>query len=426
MAKIKNIKAIEILDSRGNPTLKTFVFLDDATIASSSVPSGASTGSHEAVELRDNDSKRYHGLGVLKAVDNVDNVIAKKLVNQSIDKLEELDSLMIELDGTEDKSNLGANAILSVSQALVKIAAIASKQPLWQFINEYYFDAKPKFPRLMFNVVNGGKHANWNFDIQEFIIIPQTNKPTDSVRIGSEIYHSIQKNLKQKKLSILVGDEGGFSPALNSNEEVFALIEESGQKAGYENGADYAFGIDAAASEFFLPGEASAKTGKDGQYILKKDNRQISGEELVKYYLSLEEKYQVYSFEDVFQEDDWTNWQSFMKKLVTDEKLSIVVGDDLFVTNVKRIKTGIEKKAANATIIKPNQIGTIKETVDAVKLAQKNSWAVAVSHRSGETEDSFIADLAYAVGADFLKTGSLSRSERLAKYNRLIEIENSL
>jgi len=410
--KITNIKAIEILDSRGNPTLKTFVTLDDGTIASSSVPSGASTGSHEAVELRDNDAKRYCGLGVLKAVNNVNSLIKNSLINQEADP-KIIDELMIKIDDTENKSRLGANAILSVSQTLIKAVALFQKKPLWRFINEYYFqEVKPVFPRIMFNVINGGKHANWNFDIQEFIIIPNTNKPTESVRIGAEIYQAIKKNLQEKKMSILVGDEGGFSPALNSNEEVFQLIIESAKNIGYENGRDFRLGIDAAASEFF----------KEGKYVLKKENKEITGEELIKYYLQIENKYGVYSFEDVFQEDDWENWSKFFQQAPSE----LIIGDDLFCTNTKRMKTGFEKKSANATIIKPNQIGTIKETVDAIKLAKQYGWATAVSHRSGETEDSFIADLAYGAGADFIKTGSMSRSERLAKYNRLIEIESGL
>lgn len=412
--KIKSVKAIEILDSRGNPTLRTFVFLDDGTVASSSVPSGASTGSHEAVELRDNDPKRYNGQGVLNTVNNVNEIIGKKLINLSLNEPEKLDKLILELDGTENKSKLGANAILSVSQALIKAAALSSKKPLWQFINEYYFsDIKPSFPKLMLNIVNGGKHANWNFDIQEFIIIPQADKPTEMVRIGSEIYHAIQKNLKEKGLSILVGDEGGFSPALQSNEEAFRLIIESAEMSGYKNGLNYRLAIDAAASEFF----------KDGKYTLKKDNREISGDELIKYYLSIENKYQIYSFEDVFAEDDWENWSKLKEKLSSD---NLLVGDDLFCTNVKRMDIGFEKKSANAVIIKPNQIGSIYETVQAIKLAKQYGWAAAVSHRSGETEDSFITDLAYACAADFLKTGAPNRSERLSKYNRLVEIEYNL
>ncbi|PIP62822.1 phosphopyruvate hydratase, partial [Candidatus Roizmanbacteria bacterium CG22_combo_CG10-13_8_21_14_all_35_9] len=381
--KIVNIKAIEILDSRGNPTLRTFITLDNGVAACSSVPSGASTGSHEAVELRDNDIKRYGGLGVLKAVNNVNSLIKNSLINQEADP-KKIDETIIALDGTENKSRLGANAILSVSQALIKAAALSKKLPLWQFINEYYFNGeKPLMPKMMFNVVNGGKHANWNFDIQEFIIIPSRQLVSQSIKMASEIYHSIKKTLKEKKLSTLVGDEGGFSPALKSNEEAFQLIIDSAKQVGYENGKDFKLGIDGAASEFF----------QAGKYILKKDSQEITGDELIKYYLQIENKYGVYSFEDVFAEDDWENWTKFKIQL---DPNKLLVGDDLFCTNTKRMKTGQEKQAANAVIIKPNQIGTIYETVEAIKLAKQYGWAVAVSHRSGETEDSFIADLAYA------------------------------
>ena len=410
--KIVNIKAIEILDSRGNPTLRTFITLDNGVAACSSVPSGASTGSHEAVELRDNDIKRYGGLGVLKAVNNVNSLIKNSLINQEADP-KKIDETIIALDGTENKSRLGANAILSVSQALIKAAALSKKLPLWQFINEYYFNGeKSLMPKMMFNVVNGGKHANWNFDIQEFIIIPSRQLVSQSIKMASEIYHSIKKTLKEKKLSTLVGDEGGFSPALKSNEEAFQLIIDSAKQVGYENGKDFKLGIDGAASEFF----------QAGKYILKKDSQEITGDELIKYYLQIENKYGVYSFEDVFAEDDWENWTKFKIQL---DPNKLLVGDDLFCTNTKRMKTGQEKQAANAVIIKPNQIGTIYETVEAIKLAKQYGWAVAVSHRSGETEDSFIADLAYAASADFLKTGAPCRSDRTTKYNRLIEIENS-
>ncbi|MCL4364024.1 phosphopyruvate hydratase [Patescibacteria group bacterium] len=410
--KIKDIKAIEILDSRGNPTVRTFLTLDDESVGVASVPSGASTGSHEAVELRDHDQKRYGGAGVLTAVNNVNQQIKTALMNQTADP-KTVDETMIKLDGTDNKSGLGANAILSVSQALIRAISVSRKIPLWKFINEYYFSEKPFFPKIMFNVVNGGKHANWNFDIQEFIVIPQYQLPSESIKVGSEIHHSIQKSLKSKKLSVLVGDEGGLSPALSNNEEAFQLIIESASQIGYENAKQYKLAIDGAASEFF----------KAGKYILKKDNKEISGEELIKYYLEIEKKYLVYSFEDVFQEDDWDNWTKFKSQL---NQNNLVVGDDLFCTNTKRMILGFEKKAANATIIKPNQIGTIYETIEAIKLAKKYGWAVAVSHRSGETEDPFIADLAYASSADFLKTGAPCRSDRLSKYNRLIEIENKL
>lgn len=411
--KIKDIKAIEILDSRGNPTLKTIVILDDGTVSSSSVPSGASTGSHEAVELRDADPIRYDSKGVLKAVNNVNEKIKNALIDQNADP-KFVDEILIKLDNTENKSGLGANAILSVSQAVVKATALFFKKPLWKFINEYYFsNIKPRSPKIMLNIINGGRHADWNFDIQEFIVIPERQLATEAIRVGSEIYQTIKKNLKEKKLSILVGDEGGFSPLLKSNEEVFQLIIESAKKTGYENGKDYRLAIDGAASEFYI----------NGKYVLKKDGREISGEELSSYYLSLEEKYNLYSFEDVFHEDDWDNWSKFKNKMNPN---NLLVGDDLFCTNIKRMEIGQNKKAANAVIIKPNQIGSIYETVQAINLAKKYGWAVAVSHRSGETEDSFIADLAVACAADFLKTGAPARSERLTKYNRLIEIENHL
>ncbi|KKP67404.1 MAG: Enolase [Candidatus Roizmanbacteria bacterium GW2011_GWA2_35_19] len=410
--KIKNIKAIEILDSRGNPTLRTFVTLEDGTIGSSSVPSGASTGSHEAVELRDLDSKRYQGNGVLKAVNNVNELISKAIIDKEADP-KTIDELMLDLDHSKNKSVLGANAILSVSQSLIKVLAISQKISIWRYLNQYYFGFPPEMPKIMFNVVNGGKHANWNFDIQEFIIIPQRQLVSESIRLVSEIYHTIQKILKEKKLSTLVGDEGGFSPALNSNDEAFELIIASGNRAGHINGRDYKLAIDGAASEFFSA----------GKYTLKKDSKEINGDELIKYYLELEKKYLVYSFEDVFDEDDWENWTKF-KSLLNPNNL--LVGDDLFCTNTKRMKIGQDKKSANAVIIKPNQIGTVKETVEAIKLAKKYGWAVAVSHRSGETEDSFIADLAYASAADFLKTGAPARSDRVAKYNRLLEIENGI
>lgn len=409
--RIKDIKAIEILDSRGYPTIRTFVFLENGIFSSSSVPSGASTGSHEAVELRDNDQKRYHGKGVLKAVDNVNQIISKKLIGLKAERVDEIDKIMIELDGKEDKSNLGANAILSVSQALIKTVSLALKMPLWQFINQFYFQKKPSFPRLMVNIVNGGRHAGFNFDIQEFIISPTSKKPSESVRVASEIFHQLGKNLKEKGLSTLVGDEGGYSPYFSKNEEVFEEIIEASKKLGYENGKDYQLAIDAAASEFFL----------EGKYFFRKTNKKLSTEELTSYYLSLIKNYQVFSFEDPFGETDWEGFEKF-----TQISGAQVVGDDLYTTDKKLIKKGIEKKTTNAVLIKPNQIGTIFETVEAIKLAQKAGLKIVISHRSGETEDSFIADLAYGGGADFIKTGSTSRSERLAKYNRLIEIENHL
>lgn len=410
--KIKDVKAIEILDSRGNPTVRTYLTLDDGTISAASVPSGASTGTHEAIELRDKDQKRYGGQGVLNAVNNVNYVIKKMVVGADADP-KTIDQKMITLDGTPDKSRLGANAILSVSEALNRALASSSKKPLWRFLSDYYFEGKGNAPKIMFNVVNGGKHASWNFDIQEFIIIPQRQLASEAVRMGAEIYHAIKKNLKKKGLSTLVGDEGGFSPNLNSNEEVFQVIIESATNAGYVNGKDYRLAIDAAASEFY----------SGDKYILKKDNREVSGDELINYYLSLEKKYLVHSFEDAFHEDDWENWTKFMTRL---DPHNLLIGDDLLCTDTKRIKIGHEKKSVNSVLIKLNQIGTVYETVEAIKMTQKYGWAVAVSHRSGETEDPFIADLAYASSAEFLKTGAPARSDRVSKHNRLIEIENKL
>lgn len=410
--KITDIKAIEVLDSRGKPTVRTFITVDNGMIASSSVPSGASTGKHEAVELRDGD-KRHHGQGVLKAVNNVNTLIKEKVVGMQVEDIEKIDKVMIELDGTDNKGKLGANAILSVSQAAVKAAALSNNLPIWQFIQQIFFSAqKPQFPRLMVNIVNGGKHAGWNFDIQEFMIVPKTNIPTKSTQIAAELFHQLGKNLKKQKLSTLVGDEGGFSPLLSSNEEVIDTIIKSGQEINYTNGGDYELALDCASTEFF-----------DGQkYVLKKTNQEMTGQQLLEYYLNMQKKYHVCSYEDPFSEDDWDNFRTFTEKAAD----FLVVGDDLFVTNPQRIKKGIETKAANAVLVKLNQIGSVTETIKAIKMTKNNGWKAIISHRSGETEDSFIADLAYGCAAEFIKTGSMSRSERLAKYNRLIEIENNL
>lgn len=440
--KISSIKAIEILDSRGKPTVRTFVTLEDGSLHSASVPSGASTGSHEAIELSDGDSQRYMGLGVQKAVNNVNNIISRELKGFNVEGLKKIDKKMIEMDGTENKSKLGANAILSVSMAVARAAAHVSKKPLWKFLNEYYFSGQVphNYPKLMVNIVNGGKHASWNFDIQEFMIVPISTKPSESVRIASEIFHSLGTLLKEKKLSTLVGDEGGYSPYLSSNEEVFETIIESAKKLGYENNREYNLAIDAAATEFY----------KDGKYILHKlphefiNNSAIEpsqtrleqssngsylleGSQLIEYYQSLQKDYSLISFEDPFSEDDWEDFKKFTGVITgVSKEVPLVIGDDLFVTNVKRIEKGIQEKTANSVLIKLNQIGTVSETADAIHITKKAGWKTIISHRSGETEDPFIADLAYGSGADFIKTGSMSRSERLAKYNRLLEIENDV
>lgn len=411
---VQSIRAIEVLDSRGFPTVRTFVVLDNGTCVSSSVPSGASTGTYEAVELRDDDPTRYHGKGVLHAVDNVNTILFKKLQGMFVENPIAIDKAMIEADGTQNKSSLGANAILSVSQAVHKAAAVAQSIPLWKLLHALYQNKKkPSFPRLMVNVINGGKHAQWNFDIQEFIIIPLSSVPSESVRVASEIYYALGKLLKTKSMSTLVGDEGGYSPLLETNEEAFAAIITSAKSIGYVNTEHFNLGLDAAASEFF----------SNGNYVFKKNNKKMTGNELIAYYINLKEIFHVASYEDPFAEDDWIHFGQFTK---TEGAKSIIIGDDVYVTNVKRIKRGIREETTNAVLIKPNQIGSIYETALAIQMAQNAGWKVVVSHRSGETEDPFIADLAYGMGADFLKTGSMARSERLAKYNRLLEIENNL
>lgn len=412
--KITNLAALEILDSRGNPTVRTIVTLEDGTTHASSVPSGASTGSHEAVELRDEDNTRYMGKGVLNAVENVNTTIKEEIVGMEADP-NTIDELMLHLDGTPNKAKLGANAILSVSQAVVKAAAHAKGQPLWKFMNEYYFNSSPVgFPQLLVNIVNGGKHASWNFDIQEFMVVPNTKTPSESVRIAAEIFHNLGKVLKEKKLSTLLGDEGGYSPLLSSNEEVLDTIIAAAKNAGYENVIDYRLSLDVASTEFF----------KDGKYEFKKQNKWLTPEELTAYYQEIGQKYFILSFEDAFSEDDWASWTHFTD--MAEKFQFITIGDDLLVTNPERIKRAIDEKAANAVLVKVNQIGSIKETVEAINMSHAAGWKTAISHRSGETEDSFIADLAYACASEFIKTGSMARSERLAKYNRLLEIEKGI
>lgn len=435
--KITNLAALEILDSRGNPTVRTIVTLDDGTTHSSSVPSGASTGSHEAVELRDEDNTRYMGKGVLTAVKNVNTVIKDAIIGKEADP-NTIDQIMLDLDGTPNKAKLGANAILSVSQAVVKAAAHASGKKLWEFMFEYYFkDAprhpelvsgsqdssatpqndtprKPGFPQLLVNIVNGGKHASWNFDIQEFMVVPNTKVPSESVRVAAEIFHSLGKILKEKKLSTLLGDEGGYSPLLSSNEEVMDTIIAAAKNAGYENVTDFRISLDVASTEFY----------KDGKYEMKKTGDLLTSSELVEYYQKIGQEYKILSFEDGFSEDDWEAWTKFTA--MAEEFKFTTIGDDLLVTNPERIRRAIDEKAANAVLVKVNQIGSIKETVEAINMSHAAGWKTAISHRSGETEDSFIADLAYACASEFIKTGSMARSERLAKYNRLLEIEKGL
>ncbi|MDA3802665.1 MAG: phosphopyruvate hydratase [Patescibacteria group bacterium] len=412
--KISDIKAWEIIDSRGNPTIATKVILDDDTSATAMVPSGASTGTYEAVELRDQDSNRYMGKGVLKAIKNIEEKIKPLLIGLDPSLQEEIDTLMIKADNTENKGNFGANAILAVSLAVAKAAAKGLNMPLYRYLAKFNpnFNGTFLLPLPMMNIANGGRHANWSTDIQEYMIIPiGAQSMKEAVRFCAEIYQSLKTTLKDKKYSTTVGDEGGFAPNVESNEEIFTLISEAVEKAGYVLGKDIAFAIDAAASEFY----------KNNIYELKKEGKELSGEELADFYKKLMEKYPIISLEDVFAEDDWDNFKNFT--IFSKDKYQ-VVGDDLFVTNIERLKKGIEEGSANSILIKFNQIGTLTETIKTILLAKENGLTSVISHRSGETEDTFIADLAVAFSTGQIKTGAPARSERTAKYNRLLEIEN--
>ncbi len=414
--KIKSIQAREILDSRGNPTIETKVILENGVCGKASVPSGASTGAHEALELRDGDAKRYSGKGVLKAVANVNIKINKLLKDFDVSKQAEIDKKMIELDGTENKSKLGANAILSVSLACARAGALASGLPLYKYLRKIC-NLKSEIYNLsypMMNILNGGKHADWAADIQEFMIMPQAKIFKERVRQGAEVFHALRKILKEKGYSVGVGDEGGYAPRLKQNEEAFKLILEAINSAGWQAGKDVNLAIDAAASEFY-----SEKKG----YELKLDKKIFSPKAMVDLYQNWTSRFHIVSIEDGLAEDDWDGWRLLTKEM---GKKTILVGDDLFVTNSKRLAEGIKKNVANAILIKVNQIGSLSETIDCINLAKKNNYKVIISHRSGETEDTFIADLAVATNADFIKTGSLSRAERVAKYNRLMEIEEEI
>ena len=409
---ITEIRAREILDSRGNPTISTQVFLSSGTVGKAAVPSGASTGTHEALELRDGDLSRYFGKGVLKAVANVKEIIAPHIVGLDALDQEEIDKRLIQLDGTPSKKKLGANAILSVSMAVAQAASQATSLPLYNYLGkkETY-----RLPVPMINILNGGSHADNNVDIQEFMIVP-TGSPnfSEAIRISAEVFHHLKKILQKKDYSTAVGDEGGFAPNLKSNEEALELILASIQKAGYRPGEDIFLAIDVAASEFFT----------DKKYFFKKsDGSKRSSEEMVNFYESLVQKYPIISIEDGFAEDDWEGWKLMTE--VLGHRIQIV-GDDIFVTNLERFKKGVEKKIGNSILIKLNQIGTLSETIETIRYAHEKAYTTVISHRSGETEDTFIADLSVAVDSGQIKTGSLSRSERVAKYNRLLEIEEEL
>ena len=414
--KIKSISALEILDSRSNPTIEATVVLEDGSSGSAAVPSGASTGSYEAVELRDGDMKRYNGLGVLKAIANIENKIAPALIGQEASNQNEIDKIMIDLDATENKANLGANAILAVSMATARAQAVAEKKPLYQYLAKFNpdFDGNYYLPLPMMNIMNGGKHANWATDIQEYMILPiSAPNITEAIRMCSEVYFQLKKILKAQGYEIAVGDEGGFAPAVKSNSEPFEIMSQAITNCGYTLGKDIVFGIDAAATEFF----------KDNNYQLKKEAKSLTSQELADFYLEIMSKYPISTVEDIFSEDDWQGFENFMIK--TDNKVQ-VVGDDLYVTNIKRLEKGISQKSSNSILIKLNQIGTLSETIETIILARKNNLTSVISHRSGETEDAFIADLSVAMGTGQIKTGAPARSERTAKYNRLLKIEKEL
>lgn len=414
--KIKSVSALEILDSRSSPTISSTVILEDGSIGISAVPSGASTGKYEAVELRDGDLKRYNGFGVLQAVEHVNSSIANILKGIDASDQKKIDTLMCELDGTDNKSRLGANAILSVSMAVIRAQAQSEKIPLYQYLTRFNPDFKEIFmmPIPQLNVMNGGKHANWATDIQEFMLFPINAKSTtDAIRMGSEIYYQLKTLLKQNGYSINVGDEGGFAPTVKSNKEPFELLTLAVKSAGYIPGKDVFFGIDGAASEFF----------KDNKYHLKKENKIFTTKELVEFYKEICASYPIISMEDIFDQDDWEGFTQITE--FANKKIQIV-GDDLYVTNIKRLLKGIESNSSNSILIKLNQIGTVTETIDAILLAQKHHMTAVVSHRSGETEDTFIADLVVAMGTGQIKAGAPARSERTAKYNRLIAIEKEI
>lgn len=415
MTKIANIKAREVLDSRGNPTVEADVILEDGTIGTACAPSGASTGSREALELRDGDASRYLGKGVLKAVDAVNGKIRDALVGKDSADQRGLDQIMLDLDGTENKANLGANAILAVSLAAAKAAAVSLKKPLYAHIAD--INGTPgefSMPVPMMNILNGGEHADNNVDIQEFMVQPVAVKSfAEALRVGAEIFHSLKKVLKSQGLNTAVGDEGGFAPNLPSNEAALAAIKQAVEDAGYELGKDVTLALDCASSEFY----------KDGQYQLSGEGKSFDSEGFADYLAGLCERYPIVSIEDGMDESDWDGWKILTDKLGSKVQL---VGDDLFVTNTKILKQGIEKGVGNSILIKFNQIGSLSETLDAIKMAQDAGYTAVISHRSGETEDTTIADLAVATCAGQIKTGSLCRSDRVAKYNQLLRIEEAL
>ncbi|MFC1631047.1 phosphopyruvate hydratase [Candidatus Omnitrophota bacterium] len=412
MEKIKDIKAREIIDSRGNPTVEVDVILDSGVLGRAAVPSGASTGEHEAIELRDGDKSRFLGKGVTKAVDNITQVIQPEIKGKSPFNQEEIDKILIDLDGTENKARLGANAILGVSLACAWAAAKAKNLPLYRYLGA---DQAKVLPVPMMNILNGGQHADNNVDLQEFMIFPLgVANFSAAIRAGCEVFQHLKKILHQKKLSTAVGDEGGFAPNLSSNTEAIEVIIQAIEQAGYKPGKDIYLALDAAASSFY----------ENQNYILGAETEpQKNAEQMIEFYQQLAGKYPIVSIEDGLAEDDWSGWNKLTEKLGSEIQ---IVGDDLFVTNTERLKKGIAEHSANSILIKVNQIGTLSETLAAIRMAGENGFSAVISHRSGETEDTTIAHLAVACGCGQIKTGSTSRSERLAKYNELLRIEEEL
>jgi len=413
MAKIINIKGRQVFDSRGNPTVEAEIFSDDGNRASAIVPSGASTGTHEAFELRDKTNKNYLGKSVFESVQNINSKIFKCLNKFDIFDQRKIDKTLIDLDGTPQKSNLGANSILAVSIASSKLAARCKNIELFKYLGG---NASNQLPIPLMNIINGGAHANNLLRIQEFMIRPENPKTfSEAVRMCFLVVQNLKTLLNKKNLSTTVGDEGGFAPALDKNEDAIEFILEAIEKSGFKSGKDISICLDVASNELFKNGKYSVKSSK-----LEEPEKTID------YYIDLIKKYPIKSIEDPFSEDDWPSWTNFMQSLKNNNKVNQVVGDDLFVTNIKRLNKGIKEKAANTILIKLNQVGTLTETMDVIKLAQKNSYKTIISHRSGDSEDTFISDLAVASESSQIKTGSLARSERVAKYNRLLRIEEEL
>ena len=408
---IEELVAREILDSRGNPTVQVSVLLDDGAVGQAAVPSGASTGAYEAVELRDGDARRYGGQGVLKAVENVNGEMNAALVGQAAADQRAVDRLLIELDGTANKARLGANAMLGVSLAVARAAADSAEEPLYRYLGGA---AANRLPVPMFNILNGGRHAEDSTDFQEFMVMPVGAETfSEGLRMGAEVYQSLKRILSDRNLGTNIGDEGGFAPSLPGNEEAVQVVLEAIEGAGYRPGADLVLALDPATTELY----------QGGEYVLEKEGRTLSSEGLIDHWADWAGRYPIASIEDGLAEDDWSGWSALVKRLGSSLQL---VGDDLLVTNPERIQRGIDEAAANSVLVKLNQIGTLSETLDAINLAHRAGWTAVISHRSGETEDTFIADLAVATGAGQIKTGAPARSERTAKYNRLLEIETEL